>query len=64
MVKVSGINMVEPVEQEIRSMGYSTDSMESIRKPMEKEARQKQMMLGRPGRHLPVRGPPWASPTP
>ena len=46
MVKVSGINMVEPVEQEIRSMGYSTDSMESIRKPMEKEARQKQMMLG------------------
>lgn len=27
-------------------MGYSTSSMESIREPMEKEARQKQMMLG------------------
>ena len=37
---------LEPVEKEIRAMGYSTDSMESIRKPMEKEARQKQMMLG------------------
>lgn len=46
MVKVSGIDMVEPVENEIRAMGYSTDSMESIRKPMEKEAQQKQMMLG------------------
>ena len=46
MVKVSGIDMVEPVEREIRAMGYSTDSMESIRKPMEKEAQQKQMMLG------------------
>ena len=46
MVKVSGINMVDPVEKEIKAMGYSTESMESIRKPMEKEARQKQMMLG------------------
>ena len=27
-------------------MGYPTESMESIRKPMEKEARQKQLMLG------------------
>ena len=34
------------VENDIKAMGYSTESMESIRKPMEKEARQKQMMLG------------------
>lgn len=46
MVKVSNINMVDPVEKEIKAMGYSTESMESIRKPMEKEARQKQIMLG------------------
>ncbi|OUN85549.1 ABC transporter permease [Flavonifractor sp. An52] len=46
MVKVKSIDQVEPVEREIKSMGYPTESMESIRKPMEKEARQKQMMLG------------------
>lgn len=46
LVKVTDITHVAAVEKEIRSMGYSTSSMESIREPMEKEARQKQMMLG------------------
>lgn len=46
LVKVSGIKQVDPVETAIKNLGYSTESMESIRKPMEKEARQKQMMLG------------------
>ena len=46
LVKVSAIDRVADVEQEIKSMGYATESMESIRKPMEKEAQQKQMMLG------------------
>ena len=46
LVKVSGITLVAEVENEIKAMGYTTESMESIRKPMEKEARQKQMMLG------------------
>lgn len=46
LVKVSGIKQVDPVETAIKNLGYSTESMESIRKPMEKEAHQKQMMLG------------------
>lgn len=46
IVKVNDITNVSKVENEIKSMGYNTDSMESIRKPMEKEAHQKQMMLG------------------
>ena len=46
MVKVTDINQVERVENDIKVMGYNTDSMESIRKPMGEEARQKQMMLG------------------
>lgn len=46
LVKVTDISQVETVENEIKGMGYSTESMESIRKPMEKEAQQKQMMLG------------------
>lgn len=46
LVKVWDITQVETVESNIKSMGYSTESMESIRKPMEKEAQQKQMMLG------------------
>ena len=45
-MKVSSINRVDPVETAIKNLGYSTESMESVRKPMEKEARQKQMMLG------------------
>ncbi|MCI1959545.1 MAG: ABC transporter permease [Clostridia bacterium] len=46
IVKVNDISNVSQVEDEIKAMGFSTDSMESIRKPMEKEAHQKQMMLG------------------
>jgi len=46
LVKVSGISQVAGTEEQIRKLGYNTSSMESIRKPMEKEARQKQLMLG------------------
>ena len=46
LVKVTDITVVERVETDIKGMGYNTESMESIRKPMEKEAQQKQMMLG------------------
>lgn len=46
LVKVSDITKVKEVEKTIRKMQFSTYSMESIREPMEKEARQKQMMLG------------------
>ena len=46
IVKVSHITKVGEVEKKIKSMGYNTSSMESIRKPMEKEAHQKQLMLG------------------
>lgn len=46
LVKVTDIKQVDPVETAIKNLGYTTESMESVRKPMEKEARQKQMMLG------------------
>lgn len=46
LVKVSSLQQVEPVENAIKKLGYGTESMESVRKPMEKEAHQKQMMLG------------------
>lgn len=46
LVKVDGIQSVAGVEKEIQALGFRTSSMESIRKPMEKEAQQKQMMLG------------------
>ena len=46
LVKVSDIAKVTEVEKQIRQMNFSTSSMESIREPMEREARQKQMMLG------------------
>lgn len=46
LVKVTDISKVADVESQIKSMGCGTESMESIRKPMEKQARQKQMMLG------------------
>jgi ABC-type antimicrobial peptide transport system permease subunit len=46
LVKVREIGKVESVEKAIRRMGFQTNSMESIRKPMEEEARQKQLMLG------------------
>ena len=46
LVKVRDISTVAAAETAIKQMGFSTMSMESIRKPMEKEAQQKQMMLG------------------
>ena len=46
LVKVSGMEEVRQVEQAIKAMGFQTHSMDSIRSPLEKEARQKQMMLG------------------
>lgn len=45
-VKAMDINQVESVESEVKKLGYSTWSMESIRKPMQDEARQSQMMFG------------------
>lgn len=46
VVYVHDINQVEDTEEQIKGMGFQTYSMESIRKPMEKEAKQKQLMLG------------------
>lgn len=46
LVKVSRVNRVEGVENRIKAMGYTTESMEEVRKPMEKEAQHQQMMLG------------------
>ncbi len=45
-VKTTDIDQVENVENEVQKLGYSTWSMESIRKPMQDEARQRQMMFG------------------
>lgn len=44
-VKVNDINSVSEVESKIKEMGFSTSSLESIREPMEKEVRQKQLMF-------------------
>ena len=46
LVKATSINQVAELEKQIKALGCATESMESIRQPMEKEARQKQMMLG------------------
>ena len=46
LVKVSRVSRVEGVENRIRAMGYTTESMEDVRKPMEKEAQRQQVMLG------------------
>lgn len=45
MVKVKDIKDVAEVEKQIKALGFRTSSMESIRRPMEREARQKQMMF-------------------
>lgn len=45
VVKVQDIKNVAEVERQIKKMGFRTSSMESIRKPMERDARQKQMMF-------------------
>ena len=46
IVKVDHISDVESVEKEIRKLGFMTYSMDSIRKPMEQDMQQKQMLLG------------------
>lgn len=46
LVYVDHVSHVAEMEQQIKNMGFQTNSMESIRKPMEKEARHKQLMLG------------------
>lgn len=45
-VKAKDISQVADIESDIKKMGYSTYSMESVRKPLEEEARKQQMMLG------------------
>ncbi len=45
-VKAKDISQVADIESEIKKLGYSTYSMESVRKPLEEEARKQQMMLG------------------
>ena len=46
IVKVDSIDRVASVEGKIQDLGFTTDSMESIRKPIEKDARQKQLIFG------------------
>lgn len=46
VVIVDEVSNVETVEKEIRKMGFQTTSMDSIRKPMEKDIQQKQLLLG------------------
>lgn len=46
VVKVDDIKHVKEVEDAIKEQGYNTSSMESIREPLEKEAQQRQLMLG------------------
>lgn len=45
-VKVDDMYSVAAVEEEIKALGYTTYSMESIRKPMQEKAQKDQMMLG------------------
>ena len=45
-VKVTDISKVAAVQEQIEAMGFDTWSMESIRKPMEEQARQQQLILG------------------
>lgn len=46
IVLADNISNVEFVEKEIKKLGFQTSSMESIRKPMEQDMQQKQMLLG------------------
>lgn len=45
-VKVDTIENVEAVEAAIKEMGFETDSMESIRKPMQEQVRSQQTFYG------------------
>jgi len=46
IVLADNISNVEAVEKEIKKLGFQTSSMDSIRKPMEQDMQQKQMLLG------------------
>lgn len=46
LVKAADMSRVAEIESSIKSMGYYTYSMESMRESMEKSARQVQLMLG------------------
>ena len=46
VVKCADMDDVAEVEEYIKSFGYETNSMESIRKPIQEQARSQQMMLG------------------
>ncbi len=45
-IKVDDMNNVAAVEEVIQGMGYETNSMETIRKPMQEKAQKDQLMLG------------------
>lgn len=45
-VKVEDMKYVAEVEEIIQGYGYETNSMETIRKPLEEQARQQQIILG------------------
>jgi len=46
IVKVDDITNVKEVQDKIEALGFEAYSMESIREPMEKQARQQQLLLG------------------
>ena len=46
LVKAEDISLVTGIEEEIKSMGFYTYSMESMRESMEESSRQVQLMLG------------------
>ena len=45
-VKVTDISVVSDVQKAIEDMGFSTWSLDSIREPMEEQAKQQQLILG------------------
>lgn len=45
-IKAKDIDLVADVQSEVKTYGFETWSMESIREPLQKEAQQKQLMLG------------------
>ncbi len=46
IIKVADMNDVEKVENYIKDFGFQTSSMESVRKPIQDQANQQQMILG------------------
>lgn len=45
-VKVQSIDQVATVEEQIKQMGFNTNSMESIREPLEEQSRKQMLLLG------------------